>query len=204
MIKASGEHQIEFQPLGRRGPCSDGETLLDCARRLGVALIQVCGGAGKCRSCKIRVLEGSLSEVTSVEQEAFTGEELESGWRLACRTYAKSDCRVHVPPESLSTPQRLQIEGLEIDSVLDPPITSMTCEMEPPTLTRPVADAENLLEKAGALGLTHVDFYVLMDLSTRLREWNWTLTARIRDRELISVSPPGSRAIGLAVDLGTT
>ena len=32
------DHQIEFQPLGRRGSCPDRETLLVCAYRLGVEL----------------------------------------------------------------------------------------------------------------------------------------------------------------------
>ena len=39
-----GDHQIEFQPIGRRGLCPAGETLLNCARRLGVELASLCGG----------------------------------------------------------------------------------------------------------------------------------------------------------------
>ncbi|MEJ2170031.1 MAG: ASKHA domain-containing protein [Desulfobacterales bacterium] len=48
------------------------------------------------------------------------------------------------------------------------------------------------------------DIDVLRDLSTRLREWNWSLTAHLRNRELVAVSPPGSRSTALAVDLGST
>lgn len=199
-----GDNQIEFQPIGRRGPCPAGETLLDCARRLGVELVSLCGGIGKCKGCKIRVTEGTLSQPTPVEQAAFTGEEIEGGWRLACQSYPQSDCRVNVPPESLNTQQRLQVEGREIDIPLDSPIRSVACKLEPPTLTKPVADAENLLEKISGLGPIDLDIHVLGDLSTRLREWNWNLTAHIRNRELVAVSPPGSRPIGLAVDLGST
>jgi uncharacterized 2Fe-2S/4Fe-4S cluster protein (DUF4445 family) len=199
-----GDHQIEFQPLGRRGPCPAGESLLDCARRLGVALVSVCGGTGKCGGCRIRVLEGTLSEPTPIQQGALADEEREAGWRPACRSYPQSDCRVYVPPESLSAPQRLQVEGQEIDFPLDPPIVSVSCRIEPPSLTEPVADAENLLEKIGTPGPLDSDIRVLQDLSTRLREWNWDLTAHIRNRELIAVGPPGARPIGLAVDLGST
>lgn len=198
------DNQIEFQPIGRRGPCPVGETLLGCARRLGVELTTLCGGIGKCKGCKIRVMEGTLSELTPVEQGAFTGEELEGGWRLACQSYPQGDCRVNVPPESLGSQQRLQVEGREIDIPLDPPIRSVACKLEPPTLTKPVADAENLLEKISGLGPIDLDIHVLGDLSTRLREWNWNLTANIRNRELVAISPPGSRSIGLAVDLGST
>jgi uncharacterized 2Fe-2S/4Fe-4S cluster protein (DUF4445 family) len=199
-----GDHKIEFQPVGRRGPCHAGETLLDCARRLGVELVSVCGGIGKCKGCKIRVMEGRLSEVTPAEQKAFSEEELESGWRLACQAYPQKDCRVNVPPESVGKQQRLQVEGRDIDVPLDSPIKSFACKLEPPSLTKPVADAENLLEKISALGPINSDIRVLRDLSTRLREWNWNLTAHIQDRELVAVSPPGSRPFGLAVDLGST
>jgi len=199
-----GDHQIEFQPVGRRGPCLARETLLDCARRLGIELVSLCGGMGKCRGCKIRVMEGRFSEVNPAEQKTFTKEELESGWRLACQTYPKSDCRVYVPPESLSTQQRIQVEGRDVDVPLDPSIRSIACKIEPPSLAKPAADAENLLEKIRAPGPIDLDVHVLKGLSTRLREWNWNLTAHIRNRELIAVSPPNSRPIGLAVDLGST
>lgn len=198
------DNHIEFQPIGRRGSCPAGETLLECARRLGVELATLCGGTGKCKACKIRVMEGSLSGSTPVEEAAFSREEIAGGWRLACQSYPRSDCRVNVPPESLSTQQRLQVEGREIDIPIDPPIRSVACKLEPPTLTGPVADAENLLEKIGGPGPIDVDIHVLQDLSTRLREWNWHLTAHIRNRELVAVSPPGSRPMGLAVDLGST
>jgi len=199
-----GGNRIEFQPIGRRGTCPDKENLLDCARRLGVELVSLCGGRGKCKGCKIRVMEGSLSEITSVQQEAFPQEELQSGWRLACQTYPKSDCKVNVPPESVSAEQRLQVEGREIDIPLDPPIKSVGCQLQPPSLTNPVADAENLLQEIGAPSPTHLDIHLLRDLSTRLREWNWKITAHIRDQEVVAVSPPGSRPLGLAVDLGST
>ena len=199
-----GDHQIEFQPVGRRGPCPDGENLLDCAHRLGIELVSLCGGIGKCKGCKIRVMEGRFSEVTSAEQKAFTEEELESGWRLACQVYPQKDCRVYVPPESLGTQQRFQVEGRDVEVPLDSPIKSFACKLEPPSLMKSVADAENLLEKISAPGPVHPDIRVLRDLSTRLREWNWNLTAHIKNRELIAVGPTGSRPFGLAVDLGST
>jgi uncharacterized 2Fe-2S/4Fe-4S cluster protein (DUF4445 family) len=51
------DHQIEFQPIGRRGSCPDGETLLVGAYRLGVELVSICSGIEKCKGCKIRVME---------------------------------------------------------------------------------------------------------------------------------------------------
>ncbi len=80
-------------------------------------------------------MEGSFSEITPAEQKAFTEEELEGGWRLACQTYPQKDCRVNIPPESVGMQQRLQVEGRDIDVPLDSPIKSFACRLEPPSLT---------------------------------------------------------------------
>jgi uncharacterized 2Fe-2S/4Fe-4S cluster protein (DUF4445 family) len=42
-----------------------------------------CGGAGVCRGCRVRVVEGTLA-VTAEMEQCLTREELAEGWRLAC------------------------------------------------------------------------------------------------------------------------
>lgn len=54
-----------------------------------------CGGAGTCRGCRVRVLEGSLA-VTPEMAAALTAAELASGWRLACRGRVESDITLEV------------------------------------------------------------------------------------------------------------
>src|SRR5512134_3700811 len=98
-------YRIDFQPVGRRGESLSQSTLLDAARQMGVGISGICGGHGKCRACKVRILEGMLSDSTPSERETFTAEQLREGWRLACQAYPASDCKVHVPPESMTTPQ---------------------------------------------------------------------------------------------------
>jgi len=39
---------IDFEPIGRRGECETGLSLLEAARELGVMLVNICGGKGKC------------------------------------------------------------------------------------------------------------------------------------------------------------
>jgi uncharacterized 2Fe-2S/4Fe-4S cluster protein (DUF4445 family) len=38
---------IDFEPIGRRGACGKGQSLLDCARQLGVSIVSICGGQGE-------------------------------------------------------------------------------------------------------------------------------------------------------------
>ena len=54
---------IDFEPVGRRGQCPDGQSLLDCARQLGVDLVNLCGGMGSCGRCKVQIVAGRVGEV---------------------------------------------------------------------------------------------------------------------------------------------
>ena len=131
------EYQIDFEPVGRRGACRADQSLLEAARELGVDLVSLCGGIGVCEGCKVQLLAGQLSEPTLAEAELLTPDELAAGYRLACLTHPRSDCKIEVPPESLSTPMRAQIEGQETEAVIEPGIRSIGVELKPPSLDHP-------------------------------------------------------------------
>jgi uncharacterized 2Fe-2S/4Fe-4S cluster protein (DUF4445 family) len=201
------KYTIDFEPIGRRGECQENESLLTCAHRLGVGISSICGGRGTCRSCKVQVLSGTVSEPTSNDREAFTPEELKEGWRLACQTYPALDCKLNVPPESMTTPQRTQVEGLEIAVRPEPPVRAYPLQLSAPSLSAPHADADRLIETLNrqySLSCSKVDLSALHILSDRLRSWDWKCQAVVRNEELISLIPWSSHPLGLAVDLGTT
>jgi uncharacterized 2Fe-2S/4Fe-4S cluster protein (DUF4445 family) len=116
------EFRVDFQPIGRRGEISPGQTLLEAAQAAGVGLASVCGGAGTCEECRLRVVTGSLSAPTLIEAAALGAQALANGWRLACQAEALSDVKLHLPPESLTAAQRLQTEGLEAEIIPDPAV----------------------------------------------------------------------------------
>ncbi len=199
-------YQIEFEPIGRRGQCPEGISLLDCARRLGVGLVSICGGQGKCFACKVRVLQGEVSPPTSTDQKIFSAAELKSGWRLACLTTPLSDCRLHVPPESMTTSQRMQVEGLELAVKPEPAVAGLPLQLQPPTLHDLKSDTSRLL--AALAGSAHpaarLDTQVLRSLPVQLRQLKWSALAFLRQDEVIGLAPTTSQPLGLAVDVGTT
>jgi len=200
-------YYIDFEPVGRRGQCSADECLLDCARRLGMGISNVCGGQGTCLSCKVRVVSGAVSEPTPNELGVFSPQELEDGWRLACQTYPTSDCKLSVPAESMTTLQRTQVEGLEITVYPEPPVHAYRVQLKPPSLSDPWADADRLLEtlnRQHQLCCDRIDINVLRTLSPRLRSWSWECQASVRNGEVVSLRPWPSHHLGLAIDLGTT
>ena len=198
---------VDFEPVGRRGECKKSESLLTCAHRLGVGISSICGGRGTCRSCKLQVRSGAVSQSTSVELEAFTSKELKEGWRLACQTFPVRDCKLVVPPESMTTPQRVQVEGLEMPVHPDPPVRTYRLRLSAPSLSAPYSDADRLMEALNQQHPLHrgkIDIHALRSLSAQLRSWNWECQAVVRDDEVIVLFPWASHPLGLAIDLGTT
>ena len=207
MEKTRNEFEIVFQPGDIRGGCQGDESLLEAAIRLGVDVDSVCGGTGRCCRCKVRVLSGRVSPHTAVEQDAFSPEELATGWRLACRTRPAGDCEIEVPPESVSALHRMQVEGLDVTVSSDPPVRSYYIELPAPHLSDLQADADRLL---GALNEDHglpcnrIDSEVLSTVLPMLGSWDWKCQASVRDDEVVALGLWPSRRLGLAIDLGTT
>jgi uncharacterized 2Fe-2S/4Fe-4S cluster protein (DUF4445 family) len=198
---------VDFEPVGRRGACPADQTLLDCARQLSVDIISICGGVAVCERCKVQVIAGPVSAPTLDEEGALSPDELEQGYRLACQVYPLGDVKIHVPPESLTAPQRTQVEGLEVDVPPDPPVRGLDVQLTPPTLERPLADDLTLWQAlAGEHGIPpgRIDLTVQQSLSTTLRSHDWCVSAALRGDEIVAVGAPGTAWLGFAVDIGTT
>jgi len=54
-----------------------------------------CGGKGRCRGCRVRVLDGAI-EPKPEEAAILTPAEIREGWRLACRATADQDCVLEI------------------------------------------------------------------------------------------------------------
>jgi len=113
-MSSPAEVIVAFQPVGRRVAASREMTLLAAARAVGVDLESVCGGTGSCGTCRVRLAAGRLSALQAAELDQLTAEERAAGLRLACQVYPLSDVQIDIPPDSLSTLQRLQLETEEL------------------------------------------------------------------------------------------
>jgi len=102
---------VDMQPTGRRIDIEAGPTLLEAAQEAAIGLVSLCGGDGWCQSCRIRVISGEVNSPTQNEIDFLDEDALANGYRLACQTIPQTDIRIDIPPESLSTPQRLQVEA---------------------------------------------------------------------------------------------
>ena len=89
--------KIEFFPANRIVDFSEGETILDIARKASIPIEASCSGRGTCGRCRVKILRGSQPEVTIEESRFFNREEQEDGWRLACRLTGTDGMRIELP-----------------------------------------------------------------------------------------------------------
>ncbi len=200
---------VDLQPVGRRVQIEREETLLEAAQIGGVELISLCGGVGACDSCKIRHVAGQLSPPTLEEEALFDREALAAGWRLACQARALSDVIVDIPSESLTTPQRLQLEGVSGKLALDPPVRACDIALPPPSLSDLRADAERLRDVLCAQGVApvEIDLPILRALPAALRAQDWRVRIALNQMDggrVVGVLPRAAPIYGCAIDIGTT
>lgn len=201
--------KIDLQPVGRRAQVATGTTLLAAACSVGVELQSVCGGAGTCGSCKVRVAEGAVSPPTAAEIDELGREEIAAGYRLACQAVARSDVRLDIPAESLTAPQRVQLEGEDLKVPFQPVVFPVDVHIAPPSLNDLRSDLTRLRDALPS-GDGEVEFppSVLVSLPDRLRSQEWSVRLAVRHtsggRRIVGVLPPRGRMFGLAVDIGTT
>jgi uncharacterized 2Fe-2S/4Fe-4S cluster protein (DUF4445 family) len=209
--ESSRRFEVVFQPSGRRGHLEKGRTILDASRELGVPIESICGGEGWCAKCKIIVEKGTenLSPLSNEERMLLRDGELNSNYRLACRSTIEGDVVAIVPETSRAKIQVVRKAIREIPVELDPAIKKYYLEITPPTLKDPMGDLERLLEALSrqyGLGDLKIDYPVLKEMPQILRQSDWKVTATVWDsREVVKLELGCVKeAYGLAVDIGTT
>jgi len=197
---------IEFQPLGRKISVAAGSTVLGAARQAGIGLLATCGGQASCGSCIVQLTDPELAEEPSAaDREHLSTAELLSGYRLACRTRLFQSTVISVPPKSLGTLHRLQIEGHASDCRLDPQVRIHDIRLD---LLEGCSDHEISRKISQAVGSPLSAPELPGELLTRAKLLAKQNQHNIRiiyhgDR-ILAVLPPLSPVLGLAVDIGTT
>lgn len=163
--------KIELLPLGRSFEVERGAPLQDFLFTHGVEF--PCGGRGRCKGCKVRVVAGELP-VSVEDRQRLSDVELSEGWRLACRGRATDDLRIDLAQWEATiltdetvfafTPQ----EGLGI--AVDLGTTTLVAQLLDLQTGHVLAvrTALNSQARFGADIMSRIDFAVMRDGKSRL------------------------------------
>lgn len=198
--------ELTIEPSGRRLTLSAGANLLQAAREAGLAINAVCGGNGTCGSCKVKLISGDFSPITPKETSMRQNGSLPADERLACLTTVLSNGKVHFPPESLASAQRLQLEGELNPITLNPAVKRFDIDLSMNLPGEKLSAAESVRETLKVSGYLHTDLpeALLPRLNSLLEEHGQKVSLVLNGQQIITAVPPDQHMLGLAVDLGTT
>ena len=221
-------HKVLFLPYNREIEVQDGEILIRAAMEAGVHINASCGGEGVCGKCRIIIEKGSVEEGIS---EKLSQEDLEKGYRLACKAIIREDIIVRIPVESevdtsvlnfqISARKTASIEQPDFSQLKEqglfiPPVEKKYLELPQPTVQDNMPDTSRLINY---LKINHDEHRLVAELPLVrklpdvLRENDFKVTATLarpvqkgRKTHIINIEPGDTteRNYALAVDIGTT
>jgi len=198
------EIPVTVSPPGKTLYVLPGTRLVEAVVAVELALDLPCGGEGTCGKCRVRITRGA-GEPGPAERRAFTPEELDQGFRLACQVVVEAPLEVEIPRTSLlaSAHKILARAGQTAEMEADPAVAKRWVELPPPDRANDEADLARLQR---AVGPIDADLSFLRQLPVRLRESQFRGTAVILGERLIDFEPGNteSAACAVAVDVGTT
>ena len=182
--------------------------LLDCARLAGVEMDATCGGRGRCRSCRVKVLAGEIPPATLQDTLQLGHDEVHERFRLACQTRVIADCRVQpMPPKAESGYQILAGEAdlsrLKLDSGV---VKHVIGAKAPVSEHHQTSDLDEVLACLPPSTSRKVSLEALRKLPPMLRKEKGRLTVTTFNDEIIDieVGDTSAHAYGMAFDIGTT
>ncbi|HRR05999.1 MAG TPA: ASKHA domain-containing protein [Victivallales bacterium] len=197
-------YRIYFPHYKKEIYALEDSSLLECIMRAGILIKNPCAGQGICGKCKIRVISG---ESTPDEQckKFFSQEELENGWRLACRLKIKDNLEIDVPSETIFENELLILTQDDKPFLLEnsPLVRKKFFSLIPPSLENQKADFEALRED---LSVQDISLETLRTIPMFLRENSFKGTAVLSDNKIICLDKGNTESINfaVAVDIGTT
>ncbi len=220
--------KVTFLPHKKDIQVAKGDVLIRAAMEAGVHVNASCGGEGVCGKCRVIIEDGAVEGGLS---EKLSQQDIDNGFRLACRSTVTEDIVVRIPVESevdaavlnmQATPRRtariqeMNLEELKDQGLFMPPVEKKYLELPPPTAQDNLADATRLVS---FLKLQHGEHRLVMELPVIrklpdvLRQDNFRITATLarpvhkgRKTRIIDVQPGDTtdRNYAIAVDIGTT
>ncbi len=187
-----------------------GETLLDAAMAAGADISATCGRRGKCRSCRVKIVDGDMPPPTLQDRVQLGHDAVLERFRLSCQTQVIAPCEIMVAPPRAETGHQIlagtgdaDMGSLDISSGVEKTFVEAVAPMEEDNQS---TDAQEITDKLPGATDTTVPLAVLRRIPSVLREDSGRLTATTFANRIIHVEPGDTtqHMYGMAFDIGTT
>jgi uncharacterized 2Fe-2S/4Fe-4S cluster protein (DUF4445 family) len=194
----------------RRLAVGPGETILKVAHAAGLDVTATCGGRGRCTSCRVKFVAGTIPPPTIADEVQLGADQVREGYRLACQCHVEEPVTVQVaPPVDEEAFQILgagawapRASAIAVDAGVAKQVVKVSVPREEHHQT---SDLEQLVSAiGGAPG--DVGPRVLTSLAAALRDDEGTVTVTTFGGRVLAVERGDTAAMrfGLAIDVGTT
>ncbi len=222
------KYKILFLPHEKEVTVDEGETLIHAAMEAGVHINASCGGEGVCGKCRVIIETGDVEGGLS----GFLNEEdIDAGYRLACKSTIKGDLTVRVPTESSidasvlnmqSTPRYtariryMNLDDLKEKGLFVPPVEKIYIELPMPDAQDNFPDVSRLIEFLRKNRDEHkleLTFPVIRKIPDIIRDGDFKVTVTLEravrkdgKTQIINIQAGNTadRNFAIAMDIGTT
>src|SRR5262245_39244936 len=195
---------------GRTLSVASGTTVLAAAHAGGIDVTATCGGRGRCTSCRVQLVAGTLPPPTLADELQLGDDLVREGYRLACQWRVDEAITVRVAPpieeEAFQIlgagPGAVRASAVAIESGVVKHVVKVALPRDEHHQT---SDVEQI---AAVVGLTPADVGpgVLAGLPAALRDEEGTATVTTFAGRVLAVERGDTSVMrfGLAIDIGTT
>ncbi len=221
-------HKIRFLPHNREITVPDREILIRAAMEAGVHVNASCGGEGVCGKCRVLIEEGTVEDGIT---EQLDKEDIDNGYRLACKSLVIGDLVVRIPTEStvdssvlnrqLTSRRTARIKQPDFNTLKEeglfvPPVEKIYLELPEPEEQDNQPDVSRLVSNLAQQYDEHrleLNLPVIRKIPDILREDNFRVTATLErpvreggKNRIINVQSGDTtdRNYAIAMDIGTT
>ena len=187
-----------------------GTSVLKAAHAAGIDITATCGGRGRCTSCRVKYIAGSVPPPTLADEVQLGDEQVREGYRLACQCVLDQPITVQLAPPLTehafqilgAGPAVTSVSGVIVDAGVVKQVVKVALPKEEHHQT---SDLEQLVAAVG-LEAGDVGPSVLATLPAALRDADGIATVTTFGRRILAVERGETAAMkfGLAIDVGTT
>ncbi len=187
-----------------------GSKLIDAARTAGVEIEATCGGRGRCRSCRVKVLSGDLPPPTLQDTVQLGHEAVHERFRLSCQNEIVGDLVAMASPPKAEAGHQILGSGDDVSRstiVIDSGVRRHVISAEAPVdENHQTSDVEQILSQLPEGTDTLLPLEIMRKIPSALRDLSGQQTVTTFNGQIIDIEPGADMdsMYGMAFDIGTT